>query len=643
MHPLNPAYLSSYLYKVLKLVPHNNNKMSFGQAIRSCIFLFGVYCFALSAFADPVDRQSLTVAYVYNFAKNVEWPKQSLSTQFQIGVYGEAGESLKSAFDLLQRNNKVQGLPIRVRYVNDLKSIDSLHMLYVVNLGPTLISDFYQKVDGKPVLLVTQNSTDQSLVMINLLNQGSKIRFEVNKSNLINQGLLPLPELILNGGSEIDVAELYRQGQNSLVKLQKNLNQREIQLQSLEAKIAVQEALNNNLQANMQVLHKDIEASAAEVEKQKAVIAQQNSEIEKFGQEKNLLLIDIKKRTEQLQEQQQMLSKVMTQISQGEGRVKELDTVIKDQELRLAEQDVAISDLDQTVSAQRRILFYSWVLVILGLLLAATISVAYIIKRRDNRRLAERAEDLQFAKDRLLIAKRKADEASQAKSEFLSLMSHELRTPLQSIIGYTEVVLEELSQNGAHHHLGDLNRVITNSERLLKLINNVLELAKSEAGQMKLDLTPIKLSELAEDAIGNIKPIADKKGLILRVDVDDGDHLPVADPEKILLIMINLMGNAVKFTTSGSVSLRAFHLRDAIEINVQDTGPGISDDQLEKIFEAFHQTERARHKKIEGTGLGLAITKQFVELMSGRISVKSELGKGTEFSIRIPLPIQIEN
>lgn len=613
------------------------------MALRHCFLLFSFWVISLSAIADPVDRQSLTVAYIYNFAKNVEWPKQSLGGEFHIGVYGEAGASLKSAFDLLEQGNKVNGLRIQVRYLSDLKSIDSLHMLYVIDLGPTLINDFYQQVDGKPVLLVTQNSTDQSLVMINLLNQGNKIRFEVNKSNLINQGLLPLPELILNGGSEIDVAELYRQGQNSLVKLQKNLNQREKQLQALESKITAQEALNNSLQLNMQALHKDIEASAVEVEKQQAIIAEQNTEIAKVGQEKNLLLTEIKNRTEQLQEQKQMLSSVMTQISQGEGRVKELDTVIKDQELRLAQQDVAISDLDQTVSAQKRILFYSWVLVILGLLLAVTIGFAYVIKRRDNRRLAERAEDLQFAKDRLLIAKRKADEASQAKGEFLSLMSHELRTPLQSIIGYTEVVLEELSQNGEHRHLGDLNRVITNSERLLKLINNVLDLAKSEAGQMKLDLTPIKLSGLADDAISNIKPIADKKGLSLHLDVQDGDHLPVADPEKILLIMINLMGNAVKFTATGSVSLRAAHLRDAIEISVKDTGPGISDDQLEKIFEAFHQSERPRHKKIEGTGLGLAITKQFVELMSGRINVKSELGKGAEFSIRIPLPIQIES
>lgn len=622
----------------------NKNKASFFRVIPACLILWILIGFSPAAnSADSADRESLTVAYLYNFAKNVEWPKQSISGEFEIGVYGEADVSLKSAFDLLVNNNKLQGVPIRVHYLDDFKLIDRLHLLYLVDQSPALINDFYQMSEGKPVLLVSRNSSDQSLVMINLLDQGNKIRFEVNKSNLINQGLLPLPELILNGGSEIDVAELFRQGQNSLVKIQKNLNRREKQLQALELKITAQETLNNSLQLNMQELQKNIEASATEIDKQKAIINQQNIEMAKFSQEKNGLLAEIKNRTEQLEEQKQTLSRVMNQITQGESRVKQLDSVIKEQESRLAKQDIAISDLDQTVSTQKRILFYSSVLVILGLLLAVTIGFAYVMKRRDNRRLAERAEDLQFAKDRLLIAKRKADEANQAKSEFLSLMSHELRTPLQSIIGYTEIVLEELSQSGEQRHLGDLNRVINNGERLLKLINSVLDLAKSEAGHMRLDLTPVKLSELAEDAISNIRPIANKKGLSLIVDVQDGDYLPVADPEKILLIMINLMGNAVKFTTSGSVSLRAMHLRDAIEINVKDTGSGISDDQLEKIFQAFHQSERPRNKKIEGTGLGLAITKQFVELMSGQIKVKSEPGKGSEFSIRIPLPIQKES
>lgn len=618
----------------------NKKRQSFYAVISSC-FLLLVTSVSTRA-ADPVDRHSLTVAYIYNFAKNVEWSNQSLNQTFNIGIYGDAPVALRTAFSTLEKNNQLQGRKIQVRYVDSLSQVKSLHLLYIIQQDLSLLGRFYQEADGRSVLLVTQDFADQSSVMINLLTQGNKIRFEVNKSNIINQGLLPLPELILNGGTEIDVAELYRQGQNSLVKLQKNLNQREKTLQLLETRIAEQEVFNTSLQRDLQKLNQDIAISAEEVKRQNQVISEQYAELAKVDQEKALLLEDIRERTRELDEQKRLLTSVMTQIQQGENRVRELDDIIKNQETRLVEQDQAIVSLDQTVSEQRKILVYSWSLAFLGFLLVVTIGFAYSIKRRDNRRLAERAEDLQFAKDRLLIAKRKADEASQAKSEFLSLMSHELRTPLQSIIGYTEVVLEELSQSSDQRHLGDLNRVITNSERLLKLINNVLDLAKAEAGQITLDLTHIKLSELVEDAVSNIKPLIDKKGLSLQLDVYDGEYLPVADPEKILQIMINLMGNAVKFTTTGGIHLRAHHLKDAIEISIRDTGPGISSDQLDKIFEAFHQSEQPRHKKIEGTGLGLAITKQFVELMSGRVNVKSELGKGSEFVIRIPLPIETE-
>lgn len=597
-------------------------------------------CLAGRVTAEPVDRHTLTVAYIYNFAKNVEWPKQTEGRPFTIAVYGEAAVALKSAFSVLEKNNQLQGRKIQVTYIDRLPQIQGADLVYLLKQDPGILGYFYQEANNNPILLVTQDFADQSLVMINLLSQGNKMRFEVNKSNIINQGLLPLPELILNGGSEIDVAELYRQGQNSLVKLQQNLNQREKTLQQLEKKIAEQEAFTNNLQQNLEKLNQDILVSAEEVKRQKLVIDQQTAEMAKFDQEKALLQDDIRKRTAELDEQKRLLSGVMAQIQQGEQRVRELDLIIKNQEASLVQKDQAITTLDQTVAQQKKILAYSWGLAILGFLLVFSIGFAYVMKRRDNRRLAERAEDLQFAKDRLLIAKRKADEASEAKSEFLSLMSHELRTPLQSIIGYTEVVLEELSHTGEDSHLADLNRVITNSERLLKLINNVLDLAKAEAGQVKLDLTPVKLSELADEAVSNIKPLATKKGLSVQLDIQDGDYLPVADPEKILQIMINLLGNAVKFTQTGSISLLAHHHKDVIEIKVKDTGPGISDDQLDKIFEAFHQSEQPRQKKIEGTGLGLAIAKQFVELMHGRINVKSELGKGSEFSIRIPLPIQ---
>src|SRR5690606_24965482 len=233
-----------------------------------------------------------------------------------------------------------------------------------------------------------------------------------------------------------------------------------------------------------------------------------------------------------------------------------------------------------------------------------------------------------MARDRLAIARRKAEDASQAKSEFLALMSHELRTPLQAIIGYTEVVIEELKLADETDHLNDLNRVILNSERLLKLINSVLDLAKIESGRMDLDLTEVKLSRLVEEALGTVAPLLEKNSVRLHVDVDDGDDLPVADPEKLLHILINLLGNASKFAAKGQVRVKAYHQPHQIYISVADTGIGISAEQQAAIFDPFRQADSGTTRKFQGSGLGLSITRQLCELMGGGIRVESQVGVG---------------
>src|SRR5690606_7008269 len=207
-------------------------------------------------------------------------------------------------------------------------------------------------------------------------------------------------------------------------------------------------------------------------------------------------------------------------------------------------------------------------------LLIITILIGYTIKRRDNQRLAEHSKDLQIAKDRLAIAKRKAEEASQAKSEFLSLMSHELRTPLQAIIGYTEVVIEELKLAEDENHISDLKRVISNSERLLKLINGVLDLAKIESGRMELDLTEVKLSSLVHEAVSVVAPLVDKNASTLKFEIGGGNTLPAADSEKLLPTLINLVGNSSKFAPRGTVTGKGLHQPNRIYIRVADTGIG---------------------------------------------------------------------
>jgi len=602
----------------------------------ACLFLVSFLAFSNSAFAQTqaVNKQRITTSYIYNFAKNIEWPNESAMTSFDIAVFATDKSATYSELELLAEKVKLKNLPITVTQVNAAKALGKYQLIYIENANNQSMADIYTAIEGKPVLLVTFDYTNKQLVMINLVTANNdRLRFEVNKSNLINQGLKPLPELILNGGTEIDVAKLFREGQTSLVNLQKQLQNREKTLADLSANIQSQEALNARLDKQMIELNKNIQKSDA-------LIAAQNEQLEKGKKERLELANEVEQRTRELTAQQQELKTVVGKINAREKRVSELDNTIKTQEVELKKQKNAIASLDETVGTQKKALMYSWGLVILGLLLLITIWIAYSIKRRDNQRLAAHAQDLQFARDRLAIAKRKAEDASQAKGEFLSLMSHELRTPLQAIIGYTEVVIEDLKLNDDQIHIKDLTRVINNSERLLKLINGVLDLAKIESGRMQLDLTEVKLSSLADEAVATIKPLLEKNAIQLKLDVNDGAFLPIADPEKLLHMMINLLGNASKFSPNGVVTLRAHHEPQRIYISVSDTGIGISIEQQQHIFDPFRQADSSTTRKFQGSGLGLSITRQLCEMMGGTIEVESQLGQGATFIVDIPLPIE---
>lgn len=599
-----------------------------------------IICCANPVWAQGLNKQKITASYLYNFAKNIEWPNQASMTSFDIAVYGTSNPVLMTELTVLRDRMKLRNLPITVNEVNRVEALAKYHLVYVEQASAKTLADIYDVLEGKPVLLVTEEYNNKQLVMINLITtENDRLKFEVNKSNIINHGLIPLPELILNGGTEIDVAKLYREGQASLIALQKQLRGREKTLNELTTAIQTQQTMNSRLQAQMAELNQNIQKSDAFIAAQKILLQDQQVQIEASKKEREALLSEVELRTRELDEQQGHLRTILNEIDTREKRLTYLNATIKSQENTILKQKNAIVDLDELVDSQQVALRYLWGSVILGALLIITVLIAYTIKRRDNQRLAAHSQDLQIARDRLAIAKRKAEDASKAKSEFLSLMSHELRTPLQAIIGYTEVVIEELKLADDEHHLKDLNRVILNSERLLKLINGVLDLAKIESGRMDLDLTEVKLSSLVDEALGTVAPLAEKNTIRLLVDVDDGDSLPIADPEKLLHILINLLGNAIKFAPGGQVRIKAYHQPRQIYISVADTGIGIAAEQQVNIFDPFKQADSGTTRKFQGSGLGLSITRQLCELMGGGIRVESELGAGSKFIVELPLPI----
>jgi len=228
--------------------------------------------------------------------------------------------------------------------------------------------------------------------------------------------------------------------------------------------------------------------------------------------------------------------------------------------------------------------------------------------------------------------------ANQHKDEFLASMSHELRTPLNAVIGFSEVLLEKMFGEINAKQEEYLNDILSSGRHLLSLINDILDLAKIEAGRMELDLEDFELGPAIDNAVVLVRERATRKSLTLDTELGSGLGAVRGDQRKIKQVLLNLLSNAVKFTPEGGrVEVRAQRLRDHVEVSVTDTGIGIAAEHQEAVFEEFRQVGTDYAKKHEGTGLGLTLSKRFVELHGGHIAVKSRLGEGSTFTFTLPV------
>jgi signal transduction histidine kinase len=255
------------------------------------------------------------------------------------------------------------------------------------------------------------------------------------------------------------------------------------------------------------------------------------------------------------------------------------------------------------------------------------------VSNRDE--LGSLAANLNRMNDELGRLYEELEAASRHKSEFLATMSHELRTPLNAIIGFSQVLKQQMYGPLNERQADYIDDVLSSGQHLLNLINDILDLAKVEAGRMELQLSTFELPELLENAASMVRERATRQGIGLIVATDDSVGGMEGDERKVKQILFNLLSNAVKFTPSGGkVTLAARASEEQVVIAVHDTGIGVSADELDKIFEEFYQVGASRTQ--EGTGLGLALTRRLVELHGGQLTVESEPGVGSTFTVTIP-------
>lgn len=289
---------------------------------------------------------------------------------------------------------------------------------------------------------------------------------------------------------------------------------------------------------------------------------------------------------------------------------------------------------------QEQLSTVGWISILSATIYMSWMAIYYanmIAMRSDLEREAERHRDTAV---RLREAKDMADVANRAKSIFLAKMSHELRTPLNAVIGFSEILLEGVDLDGKNgHKKADLERINSAGKHLLSLVTDVLDLSKIESNFIELKIEQFDLNEMVHEVIANVQPMVAEKGNRLLVKCPGNLGIVSTDQTKLRQAALNLMSNAAKFTQDGTITLsvqrRKSPAGDWIEIQVQDTGIGIAESDIGRLFQNFGQANRATSSKYGGTGLGLALSQKLCALMGGGISATSELGHGSCFTVRV--------
>jgi signal transduction histidine kinase len=291
-----------------------------------------------------------------------------------------------------------------------------------------------------------------------------------------------------------------------------------------------------------------------------------------------------------------------------------------------AQRNDEIGDLEKAVQAFRHALMEGD-----QLRAGAELAAAELEQERASleRRVLERTIELQEAT-------RRAEEANAAKSGFIANMSHELRTPLNAIIGYSEIMRETALEESRTGDLDDHDRVLRAAQNLLKMINEVLDLAKIEAGRGDVEIGPLDVPAIVRGALDAVRPQAELNGDALVVELDPaGFGAAHSDAFKLQQCLINLLANATKFTKQGLITVRAKREADLLIFEVRDTGIGIAADRIEEMFQPFVQADASKTRNVDGTGLGLAITRKLAQLLGGDIGAESEPSRGSIFRLTV--------
>ena len=593
--------------------------------------------------AVSMSQEQAVSNYIYNFALHTTWPKELKHENFEIYLLS-SNKNLSSTFKALVKTQRLQGKEIKISRGTSSNVPYSAQLVYIDTKYLNQYKKIYNALENRPVLMVSNGYDNKRLVMINLTStEENNVHFEVNKANILNQRLRINPKLILLGGTELDVAKLYKGAQDSLLKKEKELQSQVSRAQRLQKDISSKSAELKSAQKRVESLHSemktyedDISSIQKQLKEQKEILAKEHASTKKIrddyakanaqlDQMSSKLISQKEKLTTQEKEVQEKESKLSTLTQKVVQKAIEFERLQVD----LANQDIQILDQGKTIDTQKDLLLVSLLAAIIFLVLGLIIFMTLRREHKTNKTL----KNTQIA---LTEQVQKTEKANASKTKFLAHMSHELRTPLNAVLGYSQLLQKDHSMSSENQKiLATINR---SGEHLLALINDVLEVSKIETGHISIEPIAFDFYQFLDDIYSMFATRMSSEGLNLELIKDKGlPQFISADINKVRQIFINILGNAIKFTSIGGITIRVGHnLKDSkLLIEIEDSGEGISEKEISKLFKPFTQTISGKLGG-GGAGLGLSIVQEYIHLMGGTINITSKAGYGTVVHFELP-------
>lgn len=598
------------------------------------LLMFGILKYA----SAQADRAKIMAAYVVNFSKYTVWPDEDKLTEFNIAVVTDDRE-VKKEFGDLAGKRKIKDKPVNISFHSGLPNLKKIQLVLITQKKTDLLLEIYENIGTSPVLIVSEGYKDKRNVMINIFETTGQLQFEVNKANIINQKLSIDPEILLAGGTEIDVAALYRAAQFNLRSQQKTLDRLTDSINSLNSEIKL--SVNR-----IQKLQTEMDNQNLEIGKQKKLLSaydQKTDSLQKYIEKQWAVLkiqqdsVDLKNKV--LINQQNNINNQLVELDKLEEVLVAKQSQIEELNNEIDSKNASLGNQSETILKQRQILYLLIIIGILTIFLGFSILIALISNRRKSKSLASKNLEIEQKLHELNQLNEKLKNADQYKSIFLASMSHELRTPLNSIIGYTGILLMGMTGKLNDEQNRQLTKVKNNARHLLSLINDILDISKIEADRVELQIEEVNVRNLINEVIEIVHPKAIEKQLRVFA-IAPPDMMIITDLRRLKQIILNLTINAINYTNEGEIQVHAEKLpEDKLRITVKDTGVGIAEAELPRLFQPFQQVDASLTKKNKGTGLGLYLSRKIVNLLKGEIFVKSQFGKGSEFFVELPVKI----